>query len=592
MTATAKRQAKRHPHMAERARKRAAAKRTGGGSAANVVQQVNGYCRDVIDGTIKAAKWEKAAVKRYANDLKRAKKDGSPIYFDQAKAERSIKFIQLLQHTTGRFNGKRFLLEPWQLFIIWNVYGWYRTDDNTRRFRHVYIEIGRKNGKTALAAAISLLEFVFSGEFRPEVYCVATKRSQSILVFEETCRMIRKAEYLKQRISIVESRYTMKGPGGGKYKALGGDGGGDDGLNPSCVIFDELHEFQNKGHLKLWDKMRTGSDARREPIFIVITTAGDKDSLLWKSQRKYAEDVATDDVFDDSLFAFICALEASDDEFDPDNWRKANPGLDTIKKRSGIGELADKGRHDTLAHNQLLRYHCNRIVESLLQFLPLRVWDNGDQPLPTLTGRVCYGGVDLGWRDDLSAFALVFPPANKSDPDGVWFCKVWAFMPSAGRNDLEKLPWSEWKETDSLTITDGNTTDTTAIYDQIAEVRQLYNLKSIGLDGANGREFGTQLVGKGVVVDELSQQAVGYNESMRKLSELCIGSRLHHAGDPVLRSAINHMIGKTSNGLVKPDKEASKGKIDPAVALLMAIRQAISNEHDQQVSRIRIANVG
>ncbi len=558
------------------------------------VSLVNQYCTSVLDGSINVAKWERAAVQRYLDDVDRAKQKNSPIYFDQGKAQRAIKVIELLEHTTGRFNGEPFVLEPWQKFLLWNIYGWYRTDDGTRRFRHVYIEIGRKNGKTALSAAIAHLEFSFQGEHRPEVYCVATKRSQSVLVWEEAARMRSRNRFLRDRIQVVASRYIMKEAGGGIFKALGGDGGGDDGLNPSTVIFDELHEFQNKGHLKLWDKMRTGSDARTQPIFIVITTAGDKDSHLWKSQRKYAEDVATGEVFDDSLFSFICALEADDDEFDPDNWRKANPGLDTIKNRSGISELAEKARHDTLAHHQLLRYHCNRIVESLNQFMPLRIWDKGNKPLPPLSGRLCYGGADLGWRDDLAAFALVFPPYDRNDAAGIWYTKVWAFMPAESRRDITKLPWANWTNTDELIVTEGNTTDTGAIYEKIDECRQIYNLKSMGLDGNNAREFGTQLTGKGLIVDEMNQQASGYNESMRKLMEICTAGRFIHGCGPdsLLRWCIGNMVSKTTNGLTKPDKEASQDKIDPAVAMLMALRRSLFNDDNENVSRIRVVSVG
>lgn len=555
------------------------------------IEEINGYCTEMLSGRIKAARWEVAAVSRYRDDLARALQPNAPIYFDQSAAERAIAVIQQLQHTTGKFNGQRFVLEPWQKFLIWNIYGWYRSD-GTRRFRHVYIEIARKNGKTALAAAIAHLEFSFMGEHRPEVYCVATKRAQSVLVWEEAKRMRSRSRFLQDRISVVESRYTMKEPGGGVFKALGGDGSGEDGTNPSCVLFDELHQFRNKGHMELWDKMRTGSDMRKQPIFIVITTAGDKNSLLWKSQRKYAEDVATGDVFDDSLFSFICAMEAADDEFDPDNWRKANPGLDSIKQRSGIAELADKARHDSLAHHQLLRYHCNRIVDSVNQFISLRIWDKGNKPLPALSGRICYGGLDLGWRDDLAAFALIFPPADRDDPKGLWYCKVWGFMPEESKQDLAKLPWCDWRKEDFLEITEGNTTDTTAIYERIDDCRTTYSLKGIGLDGNNARECGTQLTTKGYLVDEMAQQATAYHEAMQKFKELALGGRLIHGGCPLLRSAIENMVAKTVGGLQKPDKDASSDKIDPAVALLMALRRSMFNDDNAKVSRIRVVNVG
>lgn len=557
----------------------------------NAVVEINAYCTAVLNGSIAAGRWERAAVQRYRDDLQRAREAGSPIYFDQSKAERALKLFPLLEHTTGKFNGKPFYLEPWQQFIVWNIYGWYRTDDRTRRFRKFYIEIGRKNGKTALAAAICHLEFSFVGEARPEIYCVATKRAQSKLVWEEANRMRGRSAYLRNRITSTPSEYTMKEPGGGVFKALGGDGGGDDGLNPSVVLFDEIHEYKTKGHMDLWDKMHTGSDSRLQPIFGYITTAGDKRSVLWQKQRKYAEQVATGEVFDDSLFAFICALDPDDDEFDPDNWRKANPGLDTIKKRSGIAELAAQARHDPTAHHQLLRYHCNRMVESTNQFIPSRIWQLGNKPLPPLSGRICHGAADLGWRDDLAAFALVFPPLADG---GDWFAKVWAFIPEESRRDLSKLPWSGWRDSEQLIVTSGNTTDTGAIYSVIQDCRDTYNLKSIGLDGNNAREFGTTLTAKGLSVDEIGQQSNQMNEPMRKLLELCTAGKFIHGGDSetLLSWCVGNMIARTSNGLVRPDKEASKDKIDPAVAIVMAVRQCLFADDPSKQSRIRVVTVG
>ena len=554
----------------------------------NAIAAINGYCLAIQSGEINAGKWERAAVQRYVDDLERAKLKNSPIYFDQSKAERALKLFPLLEHTTGKFDGQPFKLEPWQMFIVWNLYGWYRRDDRTRRFRNFHIELARKNGKTAIAAAIAHIEFSFMGESRPEVYSVATKRAQSKLVWEEADRMRGRSAFLKNRITVVASEYTMTEPGGGKFKALGGDGGGDDGLNPSCVIFDEIHEFKNKGHLDLWDKLRTGSDSRKQPLFGTITTAGDKASELWKAQRKYGEQVVCGEIFDDSIFVFICALGPDDDEFDPANWRMANPGLGTIKNDSGMRQLAAKAKHDSNAHNQLLRYHCNRIVESLAVFISLRIWDKGGKALPNLTGRICHGGADLGWRDDLAAFSLVFPPLDDS---GDWFVKVWAFIPADSRRDLTKLPFPEFIANGSLIVTPGNTTNTAAIHAVIAEARSIYSLKTIGLDGNNAREFGTQLTGKGVAVEELSQQASGYNEAMLKQIELCAEGRFIHGKDPLLRWCMGNMISKTTNGLLRPDKENSREKIDPAVATLMGIRQCLFADTTDG-PRVRIVTVG
>ena len=549
---------------------------------------IHNYCREVTSGRRVVGMYERAAVQRYLDDLERAKGNRCSFYFDQTAAERALRFAPLVQHTTGKFAGKPFVQEDWQQFIDWNLFGWRRRDNGTRRFRHAHIEIARKNGKTLKAAELSLLTFLFDGERRAEVYCVATKRAQSKLVWIEANRMRGRSGFLRSAIRTVPSEYTMHAVSdGGILKALGGDGGGDDGLNPSVVIFDELHEFKNKGHRDLWDKMRTGSSAREQPLFIVITTAGDSQSELWKAQRKYCEDVVLGDFLDDSQFVFICSLDPDDDPLDPDNWRKANPGLGTIKNESDIRELAERARCDPDAMHQLLRYHCNLMVESVNQAIPLATWDLGNKPLPILSGRICHGGLDLGWRDDLAAFALVFPPLSDT---GDYIVKVWAFCPADGKRDLTREPWAGWIRSGLLTVTPGNVTDVSAIYHVIDEARKMYTLKSVALDGNNAREFGTNLVTKGLQVYEHAQTGKAYNEPMRKLIEVCSQGRMIHGGQELLRWAVGNMIAATNQGLMRPDKEHSREKIDPAVAMLMAFSEAVfhAGREETKEAKIRI----
>jgi phage terminase large subunit-like protein len=534
----------------------------------DVLRTLNDFCDDVLTGRRVTGQLQRSAITRFKNDLKRSQEPGCEFYFDERKAAIAIRFIGLLKHTTGDFAGKPFLLEPWQIFIIANIFGWRWRSNGTRRFRNAHIEIGRKNGKTALVAAIALLCLVMDGEGRPEVYAVATKRAQSKLSWQEADRFRSGNAWLSEQIRSTPSKYIMTGADESVFVALAGDGGGDDGLNPSCVIFDELHEWKLEGHLKLWDKMRTGSSTRPHPLFITITTAGDTKSYLWKSERKYAEAVSRGEQFDDTLFAFICCLDPHDDIFDPANWIKANPGLGTIKKAKDIEDLATKARIDPTAERQLKRYHCNLMVEPTAQGITAESWERGNQPLPDLRNQICFGAVDLGWRDDLAAFWLVFPPPNLTS--GVFYTLGWAFCPLNGARDLTQGEWQQWQNEGLLLATPGTETSVLEIHKIIEQARKTYKIKAIAIDPNNARQFGQELEAKQIEVVGHGQKGIHYNEPFRALKSACNEGRIIHGGNKLLTWCVGNMVVAMQGGLMRPAKEHSRDKIDPAVAMIMA----------------------
>lgn len=556
----------------------------------NLTRELNDYCADVLSGRRIAGQLQIAAVQRFQADLKRSKDSDWPYYFDEAAATLPIRFAGLLKHSTSDFDQKPFHLEPWQKFIVGNIYGWRRKENRRRRFRNVYIEIGRKNGKTALAAVLALNGLVLDGEARAEVYAAATKRKQSKLVWEEADRFRKSNDWLNERIKPTPSRHLMTGMDGSIFTALGGDGGGDDGYNPSLVIFDELHEWKREGHIKLWEKLRTGSSMRGQPLFVITTTAGDTKSYLWKQERAYASAVATGQHTDDSLFSFVCCLDPDDDIFDEDNWPKANPGLYTIKQPTDMRDLATKARWDAKAERELKRYHLNLMVEPTAQGISAASWKKGAKPLPELTGRICYGGLDLGWINDLAAFWLVFPPENKHT--GTFYTLGWAFCPQSGDRDLTQGEYPEWIKAGLLIATPGTETDIVQIKHVIEQARKKYKLKAIALDQNNARQIGQELQNAGVEVVSHGQKGIHYNEPLRSLKSCVNDGRFIHGDNKLLTWCIENMVVATSGGLMRPAKEHSRDKIDPAVAMLMGYSCSIlgtGNTKPQTEVRVRYA---
>jgi phage terminase large subunit-like protein len=535
----------------------------------NAAQIVDRFCTDTLKGKRTAGKLQIAAVRRYQKDLKNQNKSGW--HFDQRRAEIAVAFLPLLCHTKAEFSGRPFIPSPWQTFIIWNLFGW-RRPDGTRRFRRAHIEIARKNGKSTLAAAIMLLCFVLDGEPCSEIYCAATKRDQASIVWDEAARMVAARPYLSKRIRALESKKQLLLPDGSKFLPLAADGKTADGLNPHCVCFDELHAWQ-KRHEEFHAKLTTGSGARRQPLFFTITTAGDDRAALWIRERDYCSKVVNGEAADDSLFVFVCCIDDDDNPLDPSVWEKANPNLGVSVKLSDLKELAAKASKVAAALNEFRRYHCNQKVESLQRAIPDIVWAIGSEPLPTLGGRVCYLGVDLGWRNDIAAIAATFPPLT---PGGKYFWKSWGFIPAKTERDLKAEPWATWIQNKSLTVTPGNTTDTATMMKLIQQLRQIYTVKTIAIDPNNARQFGTELVSRGFNVFEFAQTCRQYNEPMRKAVALLENGQLIHGDDPLLTFAASNLITFTnSEGLQRPSKQSSPEKIDPIVAAIMSLSEAV-----------------
>lgn len=540
----------------------------------NAGQRVQEYVDGVLSGDIVAGELQRRAVRRYVDDLKRARKKNAPFYFDTQTAEIACAFFPaVLIHSSAEFVGRPFELLPDQLFIVWNLWGWRRRADGTRRFRSCHIEAARKWGKTAFIAGLCLLAFLLDREARPEIYCTATKRNQSKLVWEEIDRFRVASPSLSKRLSVKASEYTIAKADRGIIKALGADGGGSDGLFPHFVTFDELHEWKTAAHLKLWAKLRTGSAARRQPFFATITTAGDDQSKLWLSERAYAVKVLNGDVQDDALFAFVLCLDDDDDIFDEDNWPKAQPHLGITAKWDDYRQLALKAASDEGTRRDFERYYCNRRVESVNRAISDIAWNLGGGDLPVLSGRIVHGGVDLGWRDDLAALGLCFPPRRAGEPYAI---KAQAFVPADCKRDLTEQPIAGLIRSKHVIVTPGNTTDVQAIHAAVQEAREIYTLKSVAIDPNNARQFGTELVSKGIQTYEFGQQARNWNEPFREFLRLMAAGKISHGNDPLLSWCQQNLMAWTSgDGLMKPSKQASTEKIDPLVAVLMAFSEAM-----------------
>ena len=300
--------------------------------------EVLAYADAVLAGKMPACRLVRQACTRHRRDWDLTQQPGghpTGFTFDLAAVERAVRFFACLHHSKGEWAGQPFTLEPWQVFIVGSLLGWKRAN-GTRRFRTGYLEVPRKNGKSTLLAGLGLYGLVMDREAGAEVYCAATMRDQAKIVWGEAARMRDRSPSLASRVRkfvgslAVEETHSKMVP-------LGADADVLDGLNPHVVIIDELHAHRTRAVL---DVMDSATGARREPLLVMITTAGtDRTSVCWE-QHAYAERVLAGTVEDDSLFCYIATIDEGDDWRERASWIKANPNFGVSRSSRTISSAA------------------------------------------------------------------------------------------------------------------------------------------------------------------------------------------------------------------------------------------------------------
>lgn len=508
---------------------------------------------------------------------------GGLTVFNEARANRTVQFFESLKHTKGQFSGKPFNLLPWQMQIVRDVYGTLK-DNGSRQIKYVYVEIPKKNGKSEIAAAAALYHLFADGEKSGEIYGCAADRDQASLVFNVAVEMIEQAPALLKRARITESKKKIEDKiSGSVYKAESAEAYTKHGLNVSCCIFDELHAQPNRN---LWDVMTFGAgDARLQPIWWIITTAGDdpdRVSIGWE-QHDYAAKILSGDIVDPTWYPVIFGYDG-DDIYNEDNWATANPSLRTTITVESLREAAARAKIKP-AEERLFRWlRLNQwITTKLTTWLPLDLFDAtvGDWSPLEQAGRECYLGLDLSTTTDLSAIALLFPPQGQQLE---WRVMWETWIPKDNmieRVNTDHVPYDLWSKDGWVTPTDGNAIDYTRIRDRIFELNELYKIIEVVADPAFATMLLQELGQRGMNVVTVPQTFVNMTDPMNQIEVFLKEKKLSHSSSPVARWAFgNTSIAKNGAGLIKFVKE-HRGKsvvrtkrIDPIAAMVTAMARA------------------
>jgi phage terminase large subunit-like protein len=509
---------------------------------------------------------------------RRASSDGSGgYYFDKPEADRAVQFFeQLLCHGKGEWAGQPFRLEPWQADeIIRPLFGWKRPD-GTRRYRTVYVEMGRKQGKSAMAAGVALYLLFADGEPGAEVYSAAADRKQASLVFDEAKRMVLESPELARR-SDVFARSIVIPKRWSRYEVLSADAPTKHGLNASGVIFDELHAQPNRD---LWDVLKTSTGARRQPVIFAITTAGFDRTSIGYEIHSYACRVRDGVVTDDTFLPVIYSADDSEDWTAVETWKRANPNLGVTIKQSYLEQECASAREMPAYQNTFRRLHLCQWTEQDTRWMPMDRWEACAEPFDPeqLKGKVCFAGLDLSSTTDISALVLVFAP-NPDEGETDYFALPYFWMPEANiqkRARRDGVPFDAWVRDGFIEATPGNVIDYDRIRQKLDELNTLYPIREIAIDRWNSTQLQTQLTDDGFTVEPFGQGYKDMSAPTKELGALVLSQRLRHGGNPVLRwMAGNVAVLQDAAGNLKPAKDKSADRIDGVVAMIMALGRII-----------------
>ena len=497
-------------------------------------------------------------------------------HYNKAAADYAVRFIECLAHTKGTWAGKPFELIDWQERIIRDLFGIIKTN-GYRQFNTAYIEIPKKNGKSELAAAVALLLTCGDGEERAEVYGCAADRQQAAIVFDVAADMVRMCPALNKRVKILTSqKRIVYVPTNSFYQVLSAEAYSKHGFNIHGVVFDELHTQPNR---KLFDVMTKGSgDARMQPLYFLITTAGTDTNSICYEQHQKAQDILEGRKIDKTFYPVIYGAPDDADWTSPEVWKKSNPSLGETIGMDKVEAACESAKQNPGEENAFRQLRLNQWVKQTVRWMPMHKWDackvDFDESL--LEGRVCYGGLDLSSTTDITAFVLVFPP---TDEDDHYYILPYFWLPEETldlRVRRDHVPYDLWQRQGFLMTTEGNVVHYGFIENFIDELGTRFNIREIAFDRWGAVQMSQNLEGLGFTLVQFGQGYRDMSPPTKELMKLTLEQKIAHNGHPVLRwNMDNIFIKRDPAGNIKPDKEKSTEKIDGTVATIMALDRAI-----------------
>lgn len=502
---------------------------------------------------------------------------GDGEWFDEAAADYVVEFVEsFCTHVKGSMARRPFLLEPWQREFVRTLFGWKRRD-GTRRYREAFLFVPRKNGKTAMAAALLCYMLFCEDEPGSEIYSAAADRKQAQLVQAQVNGMIRNCPAMRDRSTIYKYAVEVDDR---SYQPLSAEAGTKHGLNTHFVIVDELHAQRDR---ELVDVLMTSTGARTNPLVLHITTSDyDREGSICNEKHDYASKVRDGIVEDSSFLPVIYEASRDDDWTDPKVWAKANPNLGVSVSEDYLLRECRRAKEVPAFENTFKRLHLNIRTEQAFRWMPMDLWDgcNGAVDEAALIGRPCTAGLDLASIEDMAALVLTFRVEDEYHVLPYFWCPQ---DTAEKRERKQRQPYLTWARQGLLELTPGNTIDYRHVRKRINELSQQYQIREIAFDPWNATTIAQQLCDEdGFEMVQFRQGTVSMNEPMKEVMRLVRQKKIRHGGHPILRwNASNIAARADASDNVRPDKEKSAEKIDGLVALIMSIGRTMAGTDSQ-----------
>lgn len=525
--------------------------------------------------------WIHLAAKRFLKDLQRAEQVDAPFYFDEWHATDICDFAEKLPHIEGVWDTPTIVLHESHIFFLVQLFG-FRKQDGSRRFTTALFAVARKNAKSTLASIIGLYCQNCEGEVGPQVITGATTGSQARIVFNVAKAMVAKTQALRDAFKLEAFANSIASyANNGSYKPINAKASTQDGLNPSCTILDEIHAHQNNDLLNV---LQSAAGARRNPLFLFLTTEGYSNPGPWQEEREFAKKVLRELIEADHYLAiYYCVDEFNeelgteeDDDFDESAWIKANPLMDVNPLlMDAIRKAAIEAKDKPNQHSEFKIKRLNRPSSVSRGFINLTKWKENVLPvdLEYLKAFPCYGGLDLSSTTDLASFRLIW------DVNGIIYTHGWRWCPSMAvrkRTTRGLIPYQGWIDKGILLQAGVEAIDYDEIEQKIIEVSENFNLIAVGYDGWNATQTVQRLSEANVNMIQFIQGPKSYHPAMQELEVRYLKGKIAHGNDPILNWNASNLVSRTDVNMNNaPDKKKSTEKIDDIVALLMAIGVSI-----------------
>lgn len=525
------------------------------------------YWKEIKEGRCIVSERVYKQYERLVNDINNPGK----YIFDEEKANKPIKFIETFcKHSKAEWAGKPVTLELFQKAYISALFGFIDKDTKLRRYRESMFYVARKNGKTTMMSGIAAYMMIADGEGGAECFSVASKKDQARLLFDETHNMIKQSpelsKHIKKRKTDLYFPLTMS-----RFQPLGKNSDTLDGLNSHCVIMDELHSIKDRN---LYEVMKQSMSARRQPLMIMITTAGTVRECIFDDMYKYACDVVDGTFPDDTFLPILYELDKKEEWIDPAAWYKANPGLGTIKKIDDLEVKVERAKNNPVDISGVLTKDFNirdTISSAWLTFDAL----NNTETFDIEDFKDCYaiGGADLSITTDLTCATLLL--MNKETHKRYIHQMYW--LPRDNfekRVKQDKIPYDKWLQRGLLRLCNGNTINYSDVTAWFLEMLNDYGITPLWIyyDSYSAKYWVDEMEQYGFKMVRCIQGAKTLSLPMQNMGADLQAKKINYNNSPMLKWCLtNTGIETDRNGNIVPIKnQAAKQRIDGTASMLDA----------------------